>query len=121
MRRPLCFALILSALAASAPAGAQIVGHRHYDPAPPQRPFIADSRLLGPSAAREARHLREEVDQAQGSGAMSRGAARALRREARRIARLHRRYARDGLSQSEAAELEARIHALRSEVSRPAR
>jgi hypothetical protein len=113
--------LALSAIAASAPAGAQIAGKRDYGPAPVSNPFLDDSRLPGPGIAREVTDLEGRIEGARRSGALSRGEARRLGREARAIGRLARHYGRDGLSPSERAELQDRAAYLRDSVGRPRR
>ena len=112
-------ACALLASLAIQPAAAQIVG-----PGPPSDyrapdPFIGDSRLPGPSAGREVRNIRKHVDRAKESGTISKREARQLNREARLIRQLERRYASDGLSESERRELEARALYLRAAVNRP--
>ncbi len=113
--------LIASAAAGlgAAPAAAQIVGRPDFGPVARANPFLPDSRPPGPSAAAEARDLRERIGAAREAGQLSRREARALDREARLIGRLSARYGRDGLSGSERAELETRAAALRARVNRP--
>lgn len=103
MRIALLAALILPAL----PAAAQI-----RDPSGGVR-WPAPSPAL-PGVARELGQADRSIRDGRESGQLSRREARALRRESRQIATLERRYARGGLSQSERAELESRIAALRS-------
>lgn len=103
MRTALLAALILSAL----PAAAQI-----RDPSGGVR-WPAPSPAL-PGVTRELGQADRSIRDARESGQLSKHEARALRRESRQIAALERRYARGGLSESERAELEARIAALRS-------
>jgi hypothetical protein len=104
---------------AAAPAGAQIAAKHDYGPVPLSTPFLPDSRLPGPGIGREVRDLEGRIDRARESGALTRGEARRLEREAQAIGRLSRRYGQDGLSPSERAELEARANYLRDAVSRP--
>lgn len=119
--RPLArLVLIALGVSVAAPAAAQIVGRPVYDPVPPSNPFIGDSRSPRPGVGREVRDTRSRIHQAVKSGAISRGEARRLRREARLIGRLARRYGADGLSASEEAELEARALYLRDAVNRTA-
>lgn len=100
--------LLAAAAALSAfPATAQI-----RDPSggvrwPAPRPSL-------PGVARELGQADRNIREGRESGQLSRREAKQLRRESRQIATLERRYARGGLSQSERAELEARIAALRS-------
>lgn len=103
MRIALLAALILPAL----PAAAQI-----RDPSGGVR-WPAPSPAL-PGVARELGQADRSIRDGRESGQLSRREAKALRRESRQIATLERRYAHGGLSQSERAELESRIAALRS-------
>lgn len=114
-------AIVLSgaAMAAAAPASAQIVAPRDYGLVGRANPFLPDSRPPGPSAAAESRDLRERIGAAREAGQLSRRDARALDREARLIGRLGLRYGRDGLSGAERAELETRAAALRARINRP--
>jgi hypothetical protein len=118
MRRRAFVAFALLA-AASAPAAAQIVGPRPPSDYQAPNPFIGDSRLPGPGVQRDVRDIRQRIDRAGDSGAISRREAKQLDREARLIRRLERRYASDGLSASERSELEARALYLRSALNRP--
>jgi hypothetical protein len=111
--------LLGAGLALAAPSAAQIVGRRDYGPPRPPERFVPDSRLPSPSPRQETNDLRRRIERAQDSGALSHREARQLRREARQIDRLARRYARDGLSQSERAEIETRARVLRDSVNRP--
>jgi hypothetical protein len=122
MRLSACFAFpafALAALTLAAPAGAQIAGKRDYGPVAASSPFLPDSRLPGPGIGREVRDLEGRIDRARESGALPRGEARRLEREARAIGRLASRYGRDGLSASERAELENRANYLRDAIARP--
>ncbi len=114
--------LIVSlALVAAAPASAQIAGRHDYGDVPRvDRLGKVDSRLPGPSVQRDVADVRDRIEDARESGRISPRQARAYRREARAIRALAHRYGRDGLSQSEAAELELRARALRDAVARPA-
>lgn len=116
-----CFALTAFALLAfgAAPTHAQIVGKHDYGHVPRSSPFLEDSRLPGPGLGKELRDIEGRIDRARDSGALSRGEARRLEREARAIGRLGRLYGRDGLSPSERAELENRAAYLRGAVSLP--
>jgi hypothetical protein len=115
MRRP-AFSLLLI-LALAAPAAAQIAPRRDYDDVPAANPFLPDSRLPGPGIGREVRDIKGRIHRARDSGALSRGEARRLEREARALDRLARHYGRDGLSASERAELDNRANYLRDSVS----
>lgn len=67
-----------------------------------------------PGVARELGQAERSIRDGRASGQLSRREVRALRRESRQIAVLEERYARGGLSESERAELESRVAALRS-------
>ena len=112
------FVLAVLILSLAAPADARIAGRRSPEVVRPPNPFIGDSRLLGPGVGRDVRATSRRIERAHDSGAISNREARQLRREARLIGRLARRYGRDGLSASERAELEARSNYLRDAVSR---
>jgi hypothetical protein len=120
MRRFALSAFALLAFAA-APARAQIAGKHDYGPVPVSSPFLEDSRLPGPGLGKELRDIEGRIESARDSGALSRGEARRLEREARAIGRLGRLYGRDGLSPSERAELENRAAYLRGAVGLPPR
>jgi hypothetical protein len=105
------------AAAASAPAGAQIVGRHDYGPVGHGDPFIGDSSFGFPGLGREVRDIRGHIEDGRQSGQLSRSEARQLRREARRLGYAGRRYGRDGLSASERSELQSRALALRAAVN----
>lgn len=113
-------ALTLLALAA-APVGAQIAGKRDYGHIPISSPFLEDGRMPGPGLGRQLRDIDRRIESARKSGRLSGRDSRRLELEARAIARLARRYGRDGLSPSERAELEARANYLRDSVGKPRR
>ncbi|WP_343517734.1 hypothetical protein [Sphingomonas sp.] len=101
-------ALLAAAVALTAlPAAAQI-----RDPSGGVR-WPAPSPAL-PGVARELGQADRSIRDGRESGQLSRREARALRRESRQIAVLEERFARGGLSESERAELETRVRALRS-------
>lgn len=103
--------LLIAVLAIATPAAAQIrdpVGSKAGWPVP--RPAL-------PGVARELHQVDRSIRDARDADKLSRKEARQLRRESRRIAALEDRYARDGLSESERAALQARIEALRSIAS----
>ena len=120
MRRFALPACVLLALAA-APAGAQIAGRHDYGPVPVSSPFLEDSRLPGPGIGKRLRDIDRRIDSARESGRLSGREARSLERENRAIGRLARIYGRDGLSPSEAAELDNRANYLSGSVGRPRR
>ena len=107
---------VLLALAVAAPAGGQIAGRHDYGDVSMPDPLAGDSRLPGPGIHRDLGDISDRVDDARDAGAISRREARRFDREARLIGRLADRYGRDGLSRSEAAELEARARYLRDAV-----
>jgi hypothetical protein len=115
--RGLSICLVL-ALAAAAPADARIAGKHPPGDVRPSNPFLGNGRVSGPGPAREARGIRKKIERAQDNGAISRREARQLKREARLITHLGRRYGRDGLSDSERRELEARSFYLRDALGR---
>jgi hypothetical protein len=112
--------ILLIAVILAMPLEARIAGKPPATPAPPTNPFIGDSRLPGPGIGRELRDIDKRIDRAQQRGALSRREARQLEREERHIRRLARRYDRDGLSESERSELQARASYLRDAANRAA-
>lgn len=100
--------LLIATLVIAAPAVAQI-----RDPAGSNAGWPAPRPAL-PGVARELHAVDRSIRAARDAEKLSRREARELRRERRRIAALEERYARDGLSESERAGLQARIAALRS-------
>jgi hypothetical protein len=111
--------LLLAILPLAAPAAAQIAGRPVYDPVPRvDRLGRIDSSLPAPRPRDELRGVRGRIDDAREAGRISRGEARAYRREARAIRALARRYGRDGLSRSEVTELRFRAQVLNSNLSR---
>lgn len=99
--------LAVSVMLSAVPAAAQI-----RDPSGGIR-WPAPSPAL-PGVARELSQADRNIREGRESGQLSRREARALRRESRQIAVLEERYRSGGLSESERAELESRIAALRS-------
>lgn len=106
MRIALLAAVALTALPATAQIRDPSGGVRW--PAPP--PAL-------PGVARDLDQAGRMIREGRDSGQLSRREAKALRREKRQIAVLEERYAHGGLSESERAELESRILALRSVTS----
>lgn len=102
---------LIATLIIAAPATAQI-----RDPSGSNAGWPAPRPAL-PGVARELHHLDRSIRDARDAEKLSRKEARELRRESRRIAALEERYARDGLSETERAGLQARIEALRSIAS----
>ncbi|MCD2324087.1 hypothetical protein LQ953_08695 [Sphingomonas sp. IC-56] len=95
----------------SAPAAAQTWGG--YDPSP----FPAAPRTVPSRVARDLGKLREERREGRAAGQLSRHDVKALRRDERMLGRLEARFARGGLSDSEAAELQVRTEILRAQVA----
>lgn len=117
-KAPLLAILIILPLAA--PAAAQMAGRPNYGDVPRMdRLGRDDSRLPRPRIRSDLRNVHDRIDAARDSGRISPREARAYRREARAIASLARRYGEDGLSPSEASELEFRAQALRGTIARP--
>ncbi len=133
--RPRQFVLFLALLAAT-PAAAQMpisgVGEaggaeaaqirrwlaRHDD-----RPERVHDRHRSAELAGQIGQLRRRIHDLRETGQISRAEARAMRREAARIALFHSAYEGDGISDSEAAELQNRLFVAGSTVrpSRPPR
>jgi hypothetical protein len=103
--------LLIAATMLATPATAQI-----RDPAGSNAGWPAPRPAL-PGVARDLHQVDRSIRDARDADKLSRKEARELRREGRRIAALEERYARDGLSESERAGLQARIEALRSIAS----
>lgn len=91
-------------------------------------PFAASAQIYGPPAptsrlpgismststvGRDTNKIRHDVRKAREDGTLSRREARSLRREANQIDTLAARYGADGLSDSEARELDTRARVLR--------
>jgi hypothetical protein len=118
MRYFVISSLLVIATSTAAPAGARIAGKHPRPEVPVANPF-PEHRPAGPSVGSDVRDIRKRVERARDNGVISRREARQLKREARLIGGLERRYGRDGLSQSERKELEARASYLRDAVNRP--
>lgn len=65
---------------------------------------------------RQLDRVDRRIDRARDEDQLSRREARALNREARQVGALRDRYARGGLSEAEAAELQFRISALNGQI-----
>jgi hypothetical protein len=70
----------------------------------------------GQELLRQLNRVDRRIDRARDEDQLSRREARALNREARQIGALRERYARGGLSDAEAAELQFRISALNGQI-----
>lgn len=110
---------VTAAFALAAPATAQIVEQRRYEPVGAANPFLPDSRAPGPGIWAEVADIRRDIRQARAGGLLTRREARRLDREARRIGGAAARYGDDGLSASEEGELGNRTAALRGRLARP--
>jgi hypothetical protein len=69
---------------------------------------------FNPVTCRELGQIRSDVRKGRDEGSLSKRQAKELRREAREVAMLERRYSQGGLSSPEAAELRTRIEVLRA-------
>src|SRR5947209_19952478 len=103
--------MLIAGLMLAVPAAAQ------FYPAPgpgPRRspPMIATTATRSASIAPQIGRLYSDIDHGRSVGQLSRRQAKQLRVEAGEISALEQRYAVDGLSDSEAAELNTRIEAL---------
>ena len=107
--------LTIPALAAgflvSMPAAAQIAGP------PPISSGPGSGWSRSPSIYRQVEKIEDGVRDGRTSGQLSRREARGLRREGRRLQAMERRYAADGLSDSEVRALDMRTEMLRSLVN----
>lgn len=109
MRPTRFLALIASAMLTPLPASAQI--------------WDGGGGVAGPvepgakGVGRERRDIRESIRDGRKGGQLTRSEARSLRRENHRIGAVQERYGADGLSQSEAAELQSRALALQGLVN----
>jgi hypothetical protein len=112
MRAIACLVLLLAA----APAAASIAPKREYPEVPKRNPLAGTSRLPGPGIHRDLDDIRDRIEDRRERGEISRREARQLKREARIIEHSAYRYGRDGLSESERSELEARALYLRGAV-----
>ena len=118
MRVRLAVALLV-VLTGPVPLLAGIAGKPPAHPVPRVDPFTGDSRLPGPAISRDLRDIDNRLERRRDAGALTKSEVRRLRREQRVIRSLARRYRRDGLSESERSELDARARYLRDAVNRP--
>ena len=82
----------------------------------PLNPIAAGGRMQAPATWREVRDIRDRIDKARSTGALSRREARRADREALQTGELAARYSVGGLSAAEARELEVRTRVLRETV-----
>ena len=101
MRKFLISAMLLSSVAISAPAAAQVRGGYGFQ---------------GGHIERQLDQLEREIDRLRDRRLISRDEAFRLDRRAEQIDRLHDRYRRNGLSQFEHRDLQNRIQHLRQAV-----
>ncbi|RHW17867.1 hypothetical protein D1610_04935 [Sphingomonas gilva] len=97
---------ILAAAMLNSPASAQISGGGSPSSLP-----------AGSSLGRQLGQINDGIGDGRRHAQLSRDEAKALRREEAMIRTLEERYARDGLSDSEKAELRTRLEVLRNEVN----
>ena len=84
-------------------------------------PGVERPRPMDRGFEREVDRVQDRIENARDAGQLTRAEARGYRREARAIDNLRDRYSRDGLSDAESRDLQARILALESLVSAPVR
>lgn len=101
--------ILTAAFLFAAPASAQ--GWGGYSPAPAPR-VPRDSGISG-----QLGKTRGDTNAGRRSGQLTRSEARALRRERAAVGTMERRFARDGLSDSERAELQTRVEILRANTA----
>jgi hypothetical protein len=102
--RLLALPILAAGFLAAIPASAQ--GWGGYSPSP--APGVPrDSGISG-----QLGKIRSDTNAGRRSGQLTRGEARALRRERASISTLEERFASDGLSDSEKAELQTRVEIL---------
>ena len=106
--RVLTITAIAAGFLVSVPAAAQIAGP------PPISSGPGSGWSRSPSIYRQVEKIEDGVRDGRRSGQLTRGEARGLRREGRRIQAMARRYGGDGLSDSEIHALEIRTELLRS-------
>lgn len=100
-------ALLSLAAASMFPTGAPQV----YGPPPPP---ARTTPATAPSVTREVERIRSDIKEARASGDLTRRQARELRRETGEIDMLEQRYAQDGLTDAERAELRNRTEVVRA-------
>jgi hypothetical protein len=108
---------LLALLFPPAGAGASVPAQGGYTPIRGTLQREAPVRLIDPRGielAGQIRQLDRRIDDLRESGQIGRREARAMRREARAIAHSWAAYGGDGLSDSEASELQSRLFVARS-------
>lgn len=108
--------LALVTLLSAAAAPAQIWSPPQTMPNMPRSPIRFEPNRAPPRIERDLGDVRQRIRDGRDDGQLSRSDARQLRRGADRIAASADRYRSDGLSQSEARELETRARVLRDQV-----
>ena len=109
--RVLMMTVLAAGFLVSMPAAAQIAGP------PPISSGPGSGWSRSPSIYRQVEKIENGVRDGRRSEQLTRGEARGLRREGRRIQAMARRYGADGLSDSEVHALEIRTEMLRSLVN----
>ena len=110
------FAVMLGVFGLAVPAAAQITD-RGWTPGRPGPALSGIARGADWSTEREVRGLFDRIDEGRDAGTLTRREARSLRRSARLIGVSGRRYARDGLTDSERRDLTFQAMALGEQVS----
>ena len=105
--------LLVTSILLASPAAAQF----YRSPAPLPHRSVLTTAPTSTGPGREMRGVYEDIRDGARNGQLSHSQARELRREAAEIELLEQRYAEDGLSDSEAAELRTRVEVLRSIVN----
>lgn len=95
---------------AGAARGGQDAAARRWLGRADDRPDRVHQRGRSAELAGQIHRLRARIDDLRDSGQISRAEARRMRREASRAALYYAAYAGDGISDSEAAELQQRIY-----------
>ncbi|HVJ00338.1 MAG TPA: hypothetical protein VM657_14870 [Sphingomonas sp.] len=105
--------LVLALITLAAPVSAQLHGGITSRPNEPElrRPIALDAGVDG-----DIHDIRQRIKDGRKSGQLSRHDAKALRRNAALIGEMNDRFARDGLSAVEQAELQTRVEVLRAQV-----
>ncbi len=113
--------LAVALLALALPTAAQAALTREGPPPRSGAPGIGKvETVVSPAGVgRELHEAREAIDRRRDSGELSKREARALRREAHRIARAQEWYARDGLDESELQALRLSAETLRYRAQTP--
>ncbi|MBX9882186.1 MAG: hypothetical protein K2X73_09460 [Sphingomonas sp.] len=114
-------ALLLCLSLLPAPLAAQFAPRNGPPIDLPRRPIDIRTTPPEPGPWQDLRETRDVIRRERDAGRLTRGEARAFRREAWAIDALADRYGADGLSASEAQELENRARVLRDMAQAPRR